>query len=81
MATLTIRRIEDDTHRRLRIRAASNGRSIEEEAREILRNAVAAETVAAMDLFASIRARLGDDGGADLPTPVREPVRAPPERS
>jgi hypothetical protein len=34
MASITIRNLEDDLKRRLRIRAAGHGRSMEEEARE-----------------------------------------------
>ena len=34
-ASVTIRNLEDDLKRRLRIRAAEHGRSMEEEAREI----------------------------------------------
>ncbi len=37
MATLTVRNLDDDVVRRLRIRAAENGRSAEAEHREILR--------------------------------------------
>ena len=36
MATLTIRRLDDDVYARLRDRARSNKRSLEAEAREIL---------------------------------------------
>ncbi len=36
MATLTIRNVDDATHRGLRVRAAENGRSVEEEVRRIL---------------------------------------------
>jgi len=37
MATLTVRKLDDDVVRRLRIRAAEHGRSAEAEHREILR--------------------------------------------
>jgi len=37
MASITIRNLEVDLKRRLRIRAAEHGRSMEEEARDILR--------------------------------------------
>jgi antitoxin FitA len=40
MATLTVRNLEDDVVRRLRIRAAEHGRSAEAEHREILRLAL-----------------------------------------
>ncbi len=38
LAGITIRNLEDDRKRRLRIRGAEHGRSMEEEAREILRH-------------------------------------------
>ena len=38
MATLTVRNLDDDVVRRLRIRAAEHGRSAEAEHREILRS-------------------------------------------
>ena len=40
MATLTVRQLEDDIVRRLRIQAAEHGRSAEAEHREILRQAL-----------------------------------------
>src|SRR5262245_10666493 len=41
MASLTIRQLDDDTKKRLRLRAAANNRSMEDEARVILRGAAA----------------------------------------
>ncbi len=43
MASITIRNLEDDTKHRMKLRAAQHGRSMEEEAREILRRATAQE--------------------------------------
>ena len=43
MASLTIRRLDDGLKKRLRLRAASNGRSMEDEARIILGEATVAE--------------------------------------
>ena len=40
MASITIRNLDDDLKQRLRVRAAEHGRSMEEEAREILRRVV-----------------------------------------
>ena len=40
MASITIRNLDDGLKRRLRVRAAENGRSMEEEARDILRRTV-----------------------------------------
>lgn len=42
MATLTVRKLDDDLVRALRIRAAEHGRSAEAEHREILRQALSA---------------------------------------
>lgn len=41
MATLTIRGLDDDTHARLRVRAAEHGRSMEAEVRAILKDILA----------------------------------------
>ena len=40
MASITIRNLDDSLKHRLRVQAAEHGRSMEEEAREILRRAV-----------------------------------------
>jgi len=39
MASITIRQLDEGLKRRLRLRAARNGRSMEDEARTILRHA------------------------------------------
>ena len=44
MASITIRNLDDGIKRRLRVRAAEHGRSMEEEAREILRQVVGETT-------------------------------------
>jgi len=44
MATLNIRNLPDEVHRRLRVRAAEHGRSMEAEARSILIEACAKGT-------------------------------------
>lgn len=41
MSTLTVRNLDDDLKARLRVRAAEHGRSMEAEAREILRESLA----------------------------------------
>jgi plasmid stability protein len=43
MASITIRGLDEHTKKRLRVRAARNGRSMEAEAREILRLALERE--------------------------------------
>jgi plasmid stability protein len=76
MASITIRNLDDDIKHRLRVRAAEHGRSMEEEAREILRR-VMGEAAPPRNLAASIRARLAPLGGVELDLPVREPMRDP----
>ncbi len=78
MATLTIRDLDESLKRDLRVRAASRNRSMEEEARQILRAALLESPLPVNDLTARIRARFSSLGGVDLIVPVREPVRAPP---
>ena len=77
LASITIRNLDDEVKTRLRVRAAGNGRSMEEEARLILRDAVARKPRAG-DLAAAIRARIAPLGGVDLELPPREPAREPP---
>ena len=77
MASITIRNLADDLKLRLRVRAAEHGRSMEEEAREILRKVVG-ESAPPGNLAASIRARVFRLGGVDLDLPVRESMREPP---
>ena len=77
MASITIRNLDDEVKSRLRIRAAGNGRSMEEEARIILRKAVGPKP-RSQDLASLIRARFAPLGGADLELPTRGPGREPP---
>lgn len=81
MATLTIRNLEDLLKRRLRLRAAARNRSMEEEARQILRAALQEPAVSTPDLGARIRARFAGLGDIQLPIEAREPVRASPALS
>ena len=77
MASITIRNLDDGLKRRLRVRAAENGRSMEEEAREILRRSVG-ETPPPRDLGRAIHARFAALGGVDLELPERSPMRPRP---
>ena len=56
MASIIIRNLEEDVKARLKLRAAGHGVSMEEEARDILRQAVGAADPRA-DLGAAIAAR------------------------
>ncbi len=77
MASITIRNLDDDVKTQLRMRAAGNGRSMEEEARVILREAVGRKP-ASQDLASIIHTHFGPANGVDLELPPREPVREPP---
>lgn len=77
MVSITIRNLDDGLKRRLRIRAAEHGRSMEEEAREILRQAIS--TPASPDnLGEVIHRRFAALGGVDLQLPPREPMPQAP---
>lgn len=77
MASITIRNLDDDIKQRLRVRAAEHGRSMEEEARDILRRVMGAAD-SPHDLAAAIRARVAPAVRTDLELPAREPMREPP---
>jgi len=69
MASLSVRRIDDRVYDRLRVRAAQHGVSIEEEARQIIRRAVAApERLGELALRC-----FGPAHGAELEPPLRPP--------
>jgi antitoxin FitA len=79
MPTLTIRQLDDKTKARLRVQAAHHGRSMEEEAREILRSALTAARPTKRNLAESIRQRFTAFGGVELELPRRDAVRQPAE--
>lgn len=77
MASMTIRNIDVRLKARLRERAAQHGRSMEDEAREILRAALSTKRSRARVLVDSIRARIEPIGGMDLEIGHREVAREP----
>ena len=77
MASITIRNLDDDIRTRLRVRAAGNGRSMEEEVRQILRSAVG-RAERSRDLTSIIRSHFGPEYGVDLELPERDQAREPP---
>ena len=81
MASMTIRNLDDDLKTLLRLRAARHGQSMEEEARSILRAALAGrvEDDSGAALYAAIRARVEPLGGVELALPPHEPQREPPD--
>ena len=79
MATLTIRQLDEKTKTRLRVRAAHHGRSMEGEAREILRSALTASLPAKGNLAETIRRRFAAFGGVEIELPRRDTLRPTPE--
>ncbi|MPZ34791.1 MAG: plasmid stabilization protein [Rhodospirillales bacterium] len=78
MASITIRDLDDSVKRKLRVRAAHHGRSMEEEARNILRTALVETPDEPENLAAAIRRRFAPLGGVEIDIPPREPMRKPP---
>jgi plasmid stability protein len=83
MPSITIRNIDEDLKKRLRLQAAQHGRSMEEEIRAILRSALSGRTPereqTGLDLFNEIRALFAPLGGIELEPLPREPIREPPD--
>jgi plasmid stability protein len=77
MATLTIRKLDPAVKERLRVRAARHGRSMEEEVRQILGEALAVKPEPA-NAFDRLRRHFADLGGVELELPPRLPGREPP---
>ena len=78
MASITIRNLDDGVRTLLRVRAAGNGRSMEEEVRLILREAVEPETMHEKGLGTAIHELFKPFGGVELALPPRQPMREPP---
>ncbi len=77
MPSITIRNLEAETKRKLKIRAATNGRSMEREAREILKNVLARPLKKQSNLADRIRDIFSPLGGVELERLPREPIREP----
>ena len=94
MASITVRNLDEGLKRRLRIRAAENGKSMEQEVRDILKDALGEEVPTGRDILSAslddeslpgkdfvdgIRARFAPFGGVELELPPREAMREPPK--
>lgn len=76
MASLTIRNLDDQLKTLLRMQAVRHGCSMEQEARDILRQAVLAQS-SEVNFADRIRQRFAGLDGADLPIPPRQAARLP----
>ena len=77
MASIVIRNLDEATKRKLKIRAAMNGRSMEQEAREVLKSALAQTSKKKSNLADRIREIFGPLGGVQLERLPREAIRDP----
>lgn len=84
MATLTIRNLDETVKRRLQVRAALNGRSMEAEAREVLTGLTEPHSEAARtilepeeDFGTAIRKLFAPLGGVELQIPPRRKSHRP----
>jgi plasmid stability protein len=84
MATLTIRNLDEKVKRRLQVRAALNGRSMEAEAREVLSGlneppskTAKARVVPEEDFGTAIRKLFAPLGGVELKIPPRRKSHRP----
>lgn len=78
MATITVRKLDERTKARLRVRAARHGRSMEEEARILLRAAVKEDAPERPHPADAVRERFLRLGGVELELQAREAIRTPP---
>lgn len=79
MASITVRNLDEGLKQRLRVRAAENGKSMEQEVRDILAAALEEESPTGKEFIEGIRARFAELGGVELELPPRELARDPPK--
>lgn len=77
MTGITIRNLDDVLKRKLRVRAAEHNRSMEEEARDILRCVLSQESEPRDNLADGVRRIVEPYGGFDLLPFPRGPMREP----
>jgi plasmid stability protein len=78
MNNITIQNFDDDLKNRLQKRAEYYGRSLEEEAEEILRTVLIENTLEPLNLASAIERRFAHFSDFELPNITREPLREPP---
>jgi plasmid stability protein len=81
MSTITVRNLDDEVKGALRERAAANGRSLEEEVRQVLRESVRRQPRprTGAEMLARIRAIVEPVGGIELEPLPRTHLRKPPD--
>ena len=77
MSSITVRNLDEFVKAGLRLRAARHGFSVEQEVRQILRQAVAPEAVGDVSFAERVHRRFVGLKADDLPIPARRPARLP----
>ncbi|GGA46602.1 plasmid stability protein [Okeania sp. KiyG1] len=78
MSSIKIENFDDDLIVRLQKRAESSGRSLEAEAKEILRAVLTENETYPLNIAAKIKQRFSNFGDFEIPTIVRDTLRKPP---
>lgn len=78
MSSITVRNIEESIKAGLRIRAARHGCSMEQEARNILKQTIAQEPPEQISFAELVNRRFKGIAVQYLPIPARQAVRTPP---
>ncbi|MEJ7137278.1 FitA-like ribbon-helix-helix domain-containing protein [Amphibiibacter pelophylacis] len=79
MPSITVRNLDESIKTGLRLRAAQNGWSMEQEVRSILQQALSASAEPEVSFAERINRRFRDLDADDLPIPPRRPARPAPE--
>ncbi|MHB8950253.1 MAG: FitA-like ribbon-helix-helix domain-containing protein [Rhodoferax sp.] len=79
MSSITVRNLDEAVKNSLRVRAARRGCSMEQEVRQILQQAVAAEQVEEINFADRINRRFVGLQAQSLPLPPRQVTRRPPD--
>lgn len=79
MATITVRNLNEETKKKIRLLAARHGHSMEEEVRRILDRTVNQDEDTGLGTF--ISEQFKEIGGVELEIHPRSPVRAAPSLS
>lgn len=78
MAAIIIRNVDDALERCLRMQAPAHGRSMAEDARNILRSALSREAARSENLSSALHESFKPHGGVKLDIREREPMRESP---
>lgn len=79
MASITIRNLDDEVKRKLRVRAAEHGCSMEQEVREILHDALNEAALPEKNIGMAIHEAFRPYGLKEFQAPARGPTRELPK--